>query len=144
MTHETSLALGDELDVQTEWLQLHHIITDRGSKYSVTAARITNNAELTTFLHTLKKNKHYAKASHNSYALRVQREGTIYESKGDDGETGAGMVILRQLVRCNAVNVCIVVTRWFGGIHLQADRFTHVQDAAKLILAELQAAEATP
>ena len=137
MKHEMSLALGNELDVQTDWLQMHHIITDRGSKYSVTVGRVTNNAELKSFLQTIKTNKKYAKATHNTYAARVTKDAMVYDIKNDDGETGAGMVILRIMVKRNITNACIVVTRWFGGTKLQADRYKHVQNATISVIEEL-------
>jgi putative IMPACT (imprinted ancient) family translation regulator len=64
-------------------------------------------------------------------------DGQVVERKSDDGETGAGMVILRQLRKANMVNVIVVVTRWFGGTMLYADRFKHIQDATQIVLEEL-------
>lgn len=34
------------------------------------------------------------------------------------------------------INVIIVVTRYFGGVQLHADRFRHVVDATKMFLEE--------
>lgn len=56
------------------------------------------------------------------------------EFKNDDGESGAGMVILRMLERENVRDQIIVVTRWYGGKHLRGDRFRHVQTAVRLYL----------
>ena len=47
--------------------------------------------------------------------------------KGDDGEAGAGMVIVRMLERAAVAGRIVVVTRWYGGKHLGGDRFRHVQ-----------------
>lgn len=134
--HQIAFVVSDEKDVVCNWLQLHHCIVDRGSKYSVTAGRVTNNTELKAFVRRVKEDKKYAKATHNSYAARVVKDSQVFEVKNDDGETGAGMVILRQLQKQNIYNVCIVVTRWFGGTMLHGDRFTHVQDAVLQIIAE--------
>ncbi len=38
------------------------------------------------------------------------------------------MVIVRMLKRADLQNHLIIVTRWFGGIHLGGDRFRRVQD----------------
>lgn len=46
--------------------------------------------------------------------------------KHDDGESGAGAIILRMLERERIVNHVVVVTRWYGGVHLGGDRFSHV------------------
>ena len=59
----------------------------------------------------------------------MKKDGQVWEVKTDDGETGAGGVILRILKKQNWVNVIVVVTRWYGGKHLGPDRFKHVQDA---------------
>jgi putative IMPACT (imprinted ancient) family translation regulator len=43
---------------------------------------------------------------------------------------------LRELQRAEAINTIIVVTRYFGGVHLQADRFKNVIEATKIMLDE--------
>ncbi len=42
-------------------------------------------------------------------------------------DSGAGMIILRTLVREELRDHLVVVTRWYGGKHLGGDRFRHVQ-----------------
>lgn len=54
--------------------------------------------------------------------------------KNDDGESGAGMVILRMLEREELYDHIIVVTRWFGGTKLGGDRFRRVQDCVRFYL----------
>ena len=54
--------------------------------------------------------------------------------KNDDGEAGAGMVILRRLEREQRPSEIIVVTRWFGGVHLGGNRFRRMQDAVRTYL----------
>jgi putative IMPACT (imprinted ancient) family translation regulator len=106
---------------------LENIITDRGSKYAVSGGPCRNDAEAKAFLKELKRNKKFAKATHNTWGL-LTSEGPL---KNDDGESGAGMVILRMLERENLRDEIIVVTRWYGGKHLGGDRFRHVQDAVR-------------
>jgi putative IMPACT (imprinted ancient) family translation regulator len=116
----------------TEVFVLHeHIIEDRRSRYSVSIGKGENKEEVKAFLKTLKKNKKYAKATHNTYAVRIAKDEAIFESKNDDGEAGAGMVILRIMQKEDVVDCIICVTRWFGGVKLMGDRFRHVQDATK-------------
>lgn len=134
--NQVTMAL-DVTDVQTEWKQLHHVLSDRGSKYSVTLGRVTNNEKLKQFIKRIKSNKRYAKATHNSYAARVTNNNQVYDVKNDDGETGAGMVILRILQKQNLVNLCIVVTRWYGGVKLHGDRFKHLQDCTITVIDNL-------
>ena len=134
---QTAMFLNDEKQPADKWLQFHAIIVDRGSKYSVTAGHIENATELNQFLKKLKSDKKYRKATHNTYAARYIENGKIIDVKSDDGETGAGMIVLRELQRSNTANIIVVVTRWFGGVMLHGDRLKHVQDATRKILGEL-------
>jgi putative IMPACT (imprinted ancient) family translation regulator len=54
----------------------------------------------------------------------------------DDGETGAGAKLLQLLHMLDASGVIIVVSRWYGGIHLGADRFRHISNCARQLLVE--------
>lgn len=85
------------------------------------------------FLKALKRNKKYAKATHNTWAVLLP-EGPL---KADDGEAGAGMVILRMLEREGLEGHIIVVTRWYGGTKLGGDRFRRVQEAVRAYLTAL-------
>ena len=82
------------------------------------------------FIKTLKRKKKFAKATHHSWAV-VTANGAL---KGDDGESGAGNIILAMLERDEILDEIIVVTRWYGGKHLGGDRFRHVQDAVRYYL----------
>ena len=114
-------------------LILDNIITDRGSKYAVSGGPCADGAEAKAFVAALKRDKHFARATHNSYAA-LCRQGAV---RADDGEAGAAQVILRMLEREGVYDHIIVVTRWFGGKHLGGDRFRHVQEAVRIYLAEL-------
>lgn len=119
------------------FLLYEKVISDRGSLYAVSIGKVTNKDDVSAFLKTLKKNKKYAKATHNTYAVRIKTNENIFESKNDDGESGAGMVILHIMQKENVLNCIICVTRWFGGIKLMGDRFKHVQDATKYAIDRL-------
>ena len=107
-----------------------NIISDRGSKYAVSGGPCASEAEAKGFLKELQRRKKFAKATHNSWGL-LTADGPL---KGDDGESGAGMVILRMLERDEVEGHIIVVTRWYGGKHLGGDRFRHVQEAVRIYL----------
>ncbi|SDE81890.1 YigZ family protein [Limimaricola pyoseonensis] len=114
---------------------LDNIISDRGSKYAVAGAPCRDEAEAKKLLKELKRRKKFAKATHNSWGLLTEA-GPV---KNDDGEAGAGMVILRMLEREELTGHLVVVTRWFGGKHLGGDRFRHVQEAVRIYLEDLAA-----
>ena len=86
------------------------------------------------FIKKLTSKKKYAKATHNTWALLLSDGEQI---KNDDGESGAGSIILRMLERNSLHNLIIVVTRWYGGVHLGGDRFRHVQTCVNANLSSL-------
>ena len=104
-----------------------NIISDRGSRYAVSGGPCQDPQEATAFLKELKRRKKFAKATHNTWACLTEAAPL----KNDDGESGAGMVILRMLEREGLRDHIVVVTRWYGGKHLGGDRFRHVQDAVR-------------
>lgn len=104
-------------------IQLENVVSDRGSRYAVSGGPVQGRAGVEAFLADLKRVKKYAKATHNTWAVILSDGGP---QKGDDGESGAGAVILRMLERARLVDHIVVVTRWYGGVHLGGDRFAHV------------------
>lgn len=110
------------------------IISDRGSKYAVSGGACGSEEEAKAFLKELCRKKKFAKATHNTWGV-ILPDGTPL--KNDDGESGAGMVILRMLEREGVTGQIVVVTRWYGGKHLGGDRFRHVQDAVRYYLDRL-------
>ena len=119
-------------------LKLEDVIRDRGSRYAVSGGPVASKAEAQAFITTLKREKKFAKATHNSWAALLPDEGGV---KNDDGESGAGAIILRMLEREGLQGHMIVVTRWYGGVHLGGDRFAHVIACVRAYLAA-RAAEA--
>lgn len=111
------------------------ILTDRGSRYAVSGAQVTSRDQINAVLADLKSDRSYAKATHNTWAARLPT-GAL---KADDGESGAGMVILRMLERADLSDHVIIVTRWYGGKKLGGDRFRRVQDAVRAYLDQTKA-----
>jgi len=111
------------------------IFSDRGSKYAVAGAPVRSKAEIDACLKELKRHKKFAKATHNSWGCTLSEQGPI---KHDDGETGAGMVIIRMLEREALQDHLIIVTRWFGGTKIGGDRFRRIQDAVRYYLDETE------
>lgn len=109
---------------------LDNIISDRGSKYAVSGGPCRSAPEARVMIAELCQAKRFARASHHSWAL-ICEEGAL---KHDDGEAGAGAVILRMLEREGLRDHLVIVTRWYGGKHLGGDRFRHVAEAVRLYL----------
>jgi len=111
-------------------VQLGVVLTDRGSRYAVSGAKVSSRADVDAVLGLLKSERSYAKATHNTWAALLPTGGL----KADDGESGAGMVILRMLERAQLSEHVIIVTRWYGGKKLGGDRFRRVQDCVRAYL----------
>lgn len=110
---------------------IENVLSDRGSKYAVSGGPVASKADADAFIKALKRNKKFAKATHNTWGVMLP-DGTPL--KNDDGEAGAGMVILRMLERAQITGQIVVVTRWYGGKHLGGDRFRHVQECVRVWL----------
>lgn len=103
------------------------IISDRGSRYAVSGGPVQSAAEIAAALADLRANRRFAKATHHSWAAVVGGEAL----KDDDGEAGAGAIILRMLETKGLRDHIVIVTRWYGGKHLGGDRFRHVIGAVR-------------
>ncbi len=111
-------------------LILENVISDRGSTYAVSGGTCSSAGAAKAFIKELKRNKKFAKATHNTWGL-ICADGKI---KNDDGESGAGLIILQMLEREGLENHIVVVTRWYGGKHLGGARFRHVKNAFQLYM----------
>ena len=89
------------------------------SRFICHAKRVYNEEEARDFISAIKK-EHY-KATHNCSAFIVGERSEIKRTS-DDGEPSgtAGVPMLGVLENHNLTNVCVVVTRYFGGIKLGA------------------------
>ncbi|KAG0215203.1 hypothetical protein BGX33_001368 [Mortierella sp. NVP41] len=113
-------------------------IVDRKSVFVAHLAAIRQPGDVPWMIQQLKQeNKKVIKATHNIMAFRVENEsGTIAQDNDDDGETAAGSRLLHLMSILDVKNVVVVVSRWYGGIPLSADRFKHINNAARLLLDE--------
>lgn len=92
--------------------------TEKKSEFIGCAARVETEEAAKSFIERIRR-KH-SDATHNCYAYLLKDSGLSRFS--DDGEPGgtAGMPILEVVKREGVCDVCIVVTRYFGGILLGA------------------------
>ena len=89
------------------------------SRFICHAKRVYSEEEARDFITAIKK-EHY-KATHNCSAFIVGERSEIKRTS-DDGEPSgtAGIPMLGVLENHNLTNLCVVVTRYFGGIKLGA------------------------
>ena len=92
--------------------------TEKKSVFIADVARTDTEPDAKAFLEAIKKK--YPDATHHCYAYILKDTGTARCS--DDGEPSgtAGMPMLEVLKREGVSGVCVVATRYFGGILLGA------------------------
>ena len=91
-------------------------IVRRRSVFEGRATYVKNRCEAEVFLNMVKKSS--KEASHNVCAYLIFENSIAYCS--DDGEPNktAGEPVLHVLMKKGVFNVCVVVTRYFGGVLL--------------------------
>jgi hypothetical protein len=134
--------LDNETQEQIDKLNIVHgeIFVEKKSRFVAHVANVHTLDQVNLFIRFLKRDKRIAEATHNIVAYRFEKQNKhsgeilIEENRDDDGEFGAGDPLLFLLQRANAMNVCVVVTRWYGGIQLGPDRFRIILNVAKELL----------
>ncbi|OQE19556.1 hypothetical protein PENSTE_c015G04866 [Penicillium steckii] len=130
------------LDSPPDWI-LSDVVTEKKSTFLARAVHVSNLAQAQAFLdHLTATDKKVAVATHNISAWRIKqkKEGastgsdsgeTIVQDYDDDGETAAGGRLLHVMQLMDVWNVLVVVSRWFGGIHLGPARFRLINDVGR-------------
>ncbi|MBW0494159.1 hypothetical protein O181_033874 [Austropuccinia psidii MF-1] len=106
-------------------------IIDRKSIFIGHAVILNNPKDVPKILNQLLSDKKISRASHNIVAWRCEFNGCLHQDNDDDGETAAGSRMQHLLHLLNVQNVFVCVSRWFGGIHLGADRFKHINQVTR-------------
>ena len=90
---------------------------EKGSKFIASAFTVMNEDEAKAAIAEIRKK--YFDARHHCYAYMIGPDKKNFRAS-DDGEPSgtAGKPILNQILSKDVTNVCIVVTRYFGGIKL--------------------------
>jgi uncharacterized YigZ family protein len=90
----------------------------KGSRFIATAKPVATEAEATAFIEDLRKEFH--DATHNAFAWKVGYGKNQRYRYSDDGEPSgtAGLPILKAIDARGVSNVCVVLTRYFGGVKL--------------------------
>ncbi|KAF8592726.1 imprinted and ancient [Ramaria rubella] len=110
-------------------------ITDRKSIFIGRACRITHPSQVVSILSYLMADRRIARAAHPIInAWRCKVDGVMHQDNDDDGETAAGGRLAHLLQILDLDEVLVIVTRFFGGIHLGPDRFKHINQAARAAL----------
>lgn len=136
------------LDSPPEWI-LSDVVTEKKSIFLARAVHVTSLAQAQAFLdHLTATDKKVAVATHNISAWRIKQKKdvgsrasenstdpaaaeTVIQDYDDDGETAAGGRLLHVMQMMDVWNVLVVVSRWYGGIHLGPARFRLINDVGR-------------
>ncbi|KAE8353130.1 aromatic amino acid aminotransferase [Aspergillus coremiiformis] len=121
------------LDSPPDWI-LSDVVTEKKSVFVGRAAHVTSLEQAQASLdYLLATEKKVAAATHNISAWRIRQQKQsggkgdsaemIVQDCDDDGETAAGGRLLHLMQLMDVWDVVVVVTRWYGGVHLGPDRF---------------------
>ena len=110
--------------------------TDRKSTFQAHLAYVVTLEQVKKVVENLKRNRKICNATHNVMAYRIfcgDRNSHLQDCD-DDGEAAAGSRLLHLLQILNIKNLVVVVSRWYGGIHLGPDRFKHYNNCARELM----------
>lgn len=128
----------DNIQKDTEELfTVYHgeVIVDKKSVFQGHAATITSEEQAKKVLIELKRNKKISNATHNIMAYRIIHDNNlVIHDCDDDGESRGSSTLLHLLEILDLKNIIVIVSRWYGGIHLGSDRFKHISNAARMVL----------
>ena len=163
---EQEIAEAIRLSLGGTHTKCHHSrrLQDKGSVFQAHSSACTNEAEARRFVQAIKRDPQFASADHNMFASRIWQpsaekvdvgraatnelscaspKGRWIEATDDDGEGGGARRILTDMQRMGCKNVCVVVSRWYGGQNLGGARFRHIVSAARGALLKLGYGEKT-
>ncbi|TIB67264.1 UPF0029-domain-containing protein [Wallemia mellicola] len=108
-------------------------VTYTKSTFAGHCVRITSPDQVPLILNHLQTDRKIARATHpviNAWRCKTP-DGVQHQDNDDDGESAAGNRIAHLLSILDVNNVLVVVTRWYGGVHLGADRFKYINQVAR-------------
>jgi putative IMPACT (imprinted ancient) family translation regulator len=146
-----------------EWISGKPLI-DRKSVFQAHLCRIQSSEDVhEALLQLLQSSSKMSRATHHMHAWRIvsplnnNNNGTgasggrhgnrtvasiIQHDNDDDGEDGAGSKLGYLLEMRQDDGVLVVVSRWYGGVHLGPKRFAHIVNVARELLVQNTTANA--
>jgi hypothetical protein len=124
---------------QYEWITGEPLM-DRKSIFLAHVCRVTSEIEVRESLDQLLfSSSKIQRATHNMYAWRLtevlgNQTKVLKHDNFDDGEDAAGSRMALLLHQRNEDCVIVVVSRWFGGVHLGPKRFAHIVNVSRDLL----------
>ncbi|TEB37447.1 ribosomal protein S5 domain 2-like protein [Coprinellus micaceus] len=107
-------------------------ISDRKSIFLAHASTLPNATSFPSFLAYLTSLPTLKRATHCMYAYRTSDllASQPVLGQNDGGESGSGDRLARLLELAGCENTVVVVSRWYGGVHLGSDRWRLISSVA--------------
>lgn len=111
-------------------------LVDKKSVFIAHFARVKSMEDVNAFRREIVSDKKYARATHNIFAYRFTSavDGIVHHDCDDDGETAAGGRLAEIVRLMGAMDVAVIVSRWFGGVKLGPERFKLINNVARNLL----------
>jgi len=109
---------------------------ERKSTFISHLSAVRSMEEVQEFRALVTTDKRFARATHNIFAYRFTcpSTGVVHHDCDDDGETAAGTRLAEMIRLMGAMNVAVIVSRFFGGTLLGPDRFKFICNSARHLL----------
>ena len=122
------IKISNKVSYKTVKKYAQSMLVEKKSKFIASVSPVGDEEEALEFLKIIKSK--YPDATHNVYAYIID-ENNIFRYS-DDGEPGgtAGMPVLDTIRKEGLVDVCVVVTRYFGGTLLGTGGLVHAYGAS--------------
>lgn len=110
--------------------------TESKSTFQAHLAPVTSTEDVQNCMTSLLQHNKIRNATHNilAYRIYVKDRDAWLQDYDDDGEDAAGGRLLHLLQILDIKDTVVVVTRWYGGVKLGPARFTHINNAARMLL----------
>ena len=145
--HQPDGKAGNGEDSQSPAWIASEVLEFKKSVFLARACAVSSPAQAKSYIeHLLATDKKVAKATHNISAYRIRSapcsgnghsEGgkakaeITFQDCDSDGEDAAGGRLLHLLQAMGVWDVLVVVSRWYGGVKLGADRFRIINGVAR-------------
>eukprot|EP00929_Paragymnodinium_shiwhaense_P076017 TRINITY_DN38989_c0_g1_i1.p1 TRINITY_DN38989_c0_g1~~TRINITY_DN38989_c0_g1_i1.p1 ORF type:complete len:533 (-),score=142.67 TRINITY_DN38989_c0_g1_i1:254-1852(-) len=105
---------------------------EKKSTFIAHLARVSSMEQVNWVHRELLSDRKIAVATHNIVAYRFQdtERNVLVSDNDDDGEAAAGGKLAALLEMRGAMGIFVMVSRWYGGIHLGPDRFKLISRTA--------------
>lgn len=122
------------------WITSENTLIDRKSVFQAHCCMVSDAGMVNRAIQKLlMSSSKIQRATHNMFAYRfsvLKEDGIeiLVHDNDDDGEDGAGSRLAQLLESRREDGVLILVSRWYGGVHLGPKRFAHIVNVARDLL----------